>query len=242
MVDHLTPEQLATFDTPAEASTDPAPTGDPTPAPAPEATGEPAGGEPAAPEATTPPAPAAPVDPWATYGGEDRVKDAIAISEALATDEGVEALVREGLAAMGLDAEAALALARGEEAPDPDEILTRAQLDERLRQERESFTSQLRKQQEVEARGAVEGALTELGVADDADARAMVLTYAQKHVSGPDETDPRKLIAAVQAGHADYERAMEAAAAAYVAKKAQTAQTVPSPLRGGGAPANETAP
>jgi hypothetical protein len=237
MVDHLSDEALEAYGEPAEAA----------PVDENPVVEDPAAGDLEAVETEAPseaaPAAAAPVaeDPWEAYGGKSRVDDAVAIADALGSEEGIESLVREGLVALGLDPDAAFSLAKGEEPPDPDELLTRADFEKERAKDRQTFAEQVRAQHEVVARGAVQGALSDLGV-DDQDTERMVLTYAQNHVSGPQEMDPQKLVAAVQAGYKDYEAAMERVAQKYVQTRKQKNDTVPRPVKGGGAPANEAAP
>ena len=133
MVDHLSEEALAAYGEPAEAD----PVTDPVVeegAPAVEATEDPA-----TPTQEGAPAATAPVveDPWAQYGGQERVNDAVAIAEALSTKEGIEALVREGLVALDLDPDTAFGIQKEE--VDPDALMTRAEFEQERAKDRETF-------------------------------------------------------------------------------------------------------
>jgi hypothetical protein len=176
------------------------------------------------------------------WGGEETISDALAIANALSTREGIEALVREGLTALDLDPEAAFTLAKGEEPPDPDEVLTRAQVEEMMKQAAQPALSRIEEQQRATATQAVEDTLSSVGVADDAEARAIVISFAQNHVSDPNTTDPRVLAAAVKSGYADYEAFLRRASEKYVEDRAEKNSKAPKPLKGGGQPANETSP
>jgi hypothetical protein len=74
--------------------------------------------KPSAPEGVTPtppPAPAPTSDPLAAYGGEEAVRTAFEVQQALRTEQGVRALVANGLSALGYDPTQIAAALNGEQ-------------------------------------------------------------------------------------------------------------------------------
>lgn len=171
------------------------------------------------------------------WGGPERIQDALQIAEALGTREGVEALVREGLGFLELDPDKAFALARGEELPDPDEVLTRAELEAALAKQNEAIAQQEYARAEAIARSAVDAKLTELSVSEPSE-QAIVLQFAQQFVSG-DEMDPVKLQRAIEQGKAAYDEFIVSKAEQALAARQAKNETVPQPIKGGGTTAGE---
>ena len=175
------------------------------------------------------------------WGGEERISDALAIADALGHDDGIKALVREGLVALGLDPDAAFSLARGEEQLDPDDVLTRAEVQDMLSRQTQTANERSYQQQVDVASRAVDEALASVGANEDEDMRAMVLTFAQRHVSDPDTVDSHELQEAIKMGYYDYTRVLERAGVDHVEKRHAANSGVPRPLKGGGAPAETPA-
>jgi len=169
------------------------------------------------------------------WGGEDRISDALAIAEALTTKEGVEALVREGLTYMDMDPEKAFALARGEELPDPDALMTRAEFEAELGKRDQSWQEKQYAAQEAVATQAVEAKIADLGI-ENPQERSIVLTFAQQYVP-VEEMNPARLADAIEKGYADYISTLERQAETRLRARAAKNDTTPTPLRGGGQPA-----
>lgn len=206
-------------------------------APSPEALAEGSAPTTEAPEA--PPARdwAAQVEEW---GGESNISDAIEIANALREEDGVRALVEEGLKHLGYDPTVVFSPGEPAEPKDPDEFLTRAEVEQRLAEMQDLASNQALQVRVQAAAAAVDETRQALGVTSE-DEWDMVRTFAQNHTT-PDELDPSRLAEAVRKGHADYERALERAAKAYVEKKAAANSGVPQPIVGGGVAGGENAP
>jgi hypothetical protein len=126
------------------------------------------------------------------------------------------------------------------EPPDPDGIMTRAQVDEMiagLRSESQA-AEQARQQQAEEARQAqVFGAINqwyETNKVTDPAARRAIAGFGEAHIApNQDSYDPRVALAALEAGKAEYEAWRQADAQAYLAVKQQQANAQPTPPGGG---------
>lgn len=216
-------------------------------------------------------APEAPAEPAAPdygelvtgWGGQEEVESALALSQALATREGAQALIEEaGKQLYGLDpAKAALLqqLLAAPDAPvppadaalaellaDPDALLTPAQavqiadarVEAAVAKVLEKITP-IEERQAADARAAVErsvqGAIADLKVPEAAQQR--VLDLADKYITGPaDLQNPTAVKNAIQRGQADWEAEMAAQQKAYLEAKVQVAADTPTPLVSGTTP------
>lgn len=180
------------------------------------------------------------------WGGQQSVEDAIAIAQALQDEDGVKALVTEGLRHLGATPEQIDAFIKGEQAApagepeDPDRLVTAAEVEKRLaaiqQAQHEAEASRI---DSVAQRSVVE-AVDALQLADEDEAR-IVLSYAQKYAS-PEERDPQILQAAINAGHADYLKKLEEASTRYVERRQELNDGVPTPVTGSGPPGGEEVP
>lgn len=177
------------------------------------------------------------------WGGEQSIEDAIAIAQALQDEDGVRALVQEGLKHLGYDPNILDAQGNPVEPPepeDPDRLVTAAEVEARIRQIQESQAQAESQATDARAQAAVLASVESLSLTDDDEVRA-VLSFAQKYAS-PDERDPGVLEAAIKAGHADYIKTLEEASKRYVQQRADANNSVPTPVTSGGAPSGDEVP
>lgn len=168
----------------------------------------------------------------AAWGGPEAIEDAIAIAQALQDEDGVRALVEEGLKHLGIDP--AKAFGTESETPDeedPDRLLTVAEMEARLAAERNARQSETQRQRMAVAVEAVDAARRAVGVETEEE-WDLVRTFAQKYAT-PAETDPHVLTDAVNKGYADMQAALEKAAKKYVTDRATANEQVPTPVVGG---------
>lgn len=224
----ITPEVLA-GNTPDAAPETPPAAGAETPAPD---TGTPAAPEAPASEASEAPAPVDWNERVTGWGGEQAIEDALAIADALRDEEGVRALVEEGLKHLGLDPTKVFTPAEPTEEDDPDRLLTAREVEERLAAERQARANEVLQDRIRVASVAVDNTRTALGIESEEE-WDLVRTFAQRHTT-PDELDPDRLAEAVKAGYADMQRAVEAQAKRYTEQRAAANDSVPEPIVGGG--------
>lgn len=178
------------------------------------------------------------------WGGEQSIADAISIAQALQDEDGVKALVQEGLKHLGYDPNTVFNAPAGTgpeaEPEDPDRLMTAAEVEARIQSIRDEQTQAEAAANDSRAQQAVYSTIEGLELADD-DERRAVLSFAQKYAS-PEERNPEVLVAAIAAGHADYVKTLEAAATRYVTKRQEANAEVPTPLNSGGSPGGEEAP
>lgn len=231
--------------TPPVEPSSPAPEGSETPAPE---------GTPAAPSAeVTPPAEGAPTPEVtetpvdyaarvAEWGGMDAIDDAIAIASALKDEAGVRALVEEGLRHLGKDP--ATVFGTADTTPvveeDPDEVITRADLQAALEADRAARAAETDAGRLQAAAQAVDDARTALDITEEEE-WDLVRTFAQKYAT-PDERDPAVLKDAVNKGYADMTAAVEKAARKHVTDRKDANDKVPQPIVGGGSGDNSDPP
>lgn len=197
----------------------------------------------------------------AGWGGEEAVKNALALDQALATREGAQALIEEaGKALYGLDpaksallqqlladpAAPAAADPLAELLADPDALLTPAQAVQIADARVEAAVAKVleritpvEERQAADARAAVErsvqSACADLKVPEAAQQR--VLDLADKYITGPaDLQNPTAVKNAIQRGQADWEAEMAAQQKAYLEAKKVVADETPTPLVSGTAP------
>lgn len=192
------------------------------------------------------------------WGDPTEVERAIAIDQALRTEEGVTALLYEAGKALGISEDSIKALFGGteeaapaEEAPaEPadDETLTWGEAKRLMEEQMERLLTEKvekpRQEQEQQravaaASDAVKSTLAELGVKDDAEVRS-VLAQAQAFV-GEDELDPDKLKAAVRKGFEEHKSIVQKRSRDYIEGKKTVKETVPSSIKGT-APGGEALP
>lgn len=181
------------------------------------------------------------------WGGIDAVSDAVAIREALQTEEGVTQLFFESARSLGygtreiqgfIDGTAPVPKELGGDAPDkddldPDRVLTAAEVQQMIAEQAVKPLQEQQAQQVAAAQQvAVSGALDALKV-EDPDERIAILNLGQKYLKEGDE-DPEALAAAVRRGHADFITMVERQAKAYLATKQGQRDGTPTPVTGGG--------
>lgn len=243
-------------------------------APVPEAPEAPQPGTPEAgtPDPENPEAPPAeepePVD-WAKrvtdeWGGEDRVKQAIALEQALQTPDGVKALFEEAARYLGVGNDK-IADILGVPAPEPEggdpvvdllvekldlDATSAAELAKALRGTAEEAVAPLqqeRKQEREQARASnVDAAITAVlpeELHEDENVRKLVCGFADRYIT--DEAlldDPAAVKDALRRGHADMQAAQEKAQKAYLEGKKKVKDETPTPLSSGSTPGGEEIP
>lgn len=187
---------------------------------------------PEAPPAETTPEPA-PDYSWVDeYGGKDAIADAVEIANALRDDEGVRALVEEGLKHLGLDPTKVFQPEAPAEEEDPDRLMTAAEVKAELAALQQQQARQAQQVQMQVAAAAVDEARQALGIESEEE-WDLVRSFAQRHTT-PTELDPVALVEAVKRGKADADAAIQAAAKKYVEDRANANNGVPQPVKGGG--------
>jgi|SRR5579871_854255 len=131
------------------------------------------------------------------------------------------------------------------EEPDPDELLSRAEVNRMLEEIRnEQKTAQEQAQErEFQARQqetfrTIDAWFEANGITDQ-DERRSIANFGERHLQpGQDGYDPRVVTQLLEAGRADHEAYVDRAAKAYLERKARAAGNQPTPV--GGAPASTT--
>lgn len=185
----------------------------------------------------------------AEWGGEESVADAIALQNALRTREGVEALARQALNALGVgddkfaelfgasdDSSTTIEPSIEDLLADPDRVLTAAEvaklLDAREDKRRAELTAQ---QMAVEVVRHTDATLESLGVTDEAD-KTVLIALADK-IIGDGPMDGPSIKNAITKAHAQFTERVKANAAAIVAAKHKAQTGLPTPLPASGASA-----
>lgn len=187
----------------------------------------------------------------AGWGGEQFVTEAVALSEALGTPEGVRALFEEAGKAIGVGSDKLdELLGRGatEAQPqpyadilgdDPDRPLTAAEVVKLMEQVAKDQVTpvqeQLAKASEqarVErVQGYVTQAMDKIGVTDAKQAE-MVLKLADNYITEDDLDDPDKVRSAIQSGFSDWKQVVAQAHEKYVSEKREQAEKQPKRVTG----------
>lgn len=188
--------------------------------------------------------PAEAEDPFAAYGGKEEIEAAIRMRQAANTEDGVIQLFLEAGRSLGLglkDMEALFTSMQGEpeEEPDPDEPLTIGQWQEFQRKQQEAEAARQAQQVQAAATAAVRSTVESLGLDPTDPSTKIILQIADTHVNG--DFSPENVAKAIRQGHADYQAQVQKDAEAYLQKKREQAQQVPSAPTGSSAPA-ETPP
>jgi hypothetical protein len=190
-----------------------------------------------------------PVVDWAArvneWGGEDTVAQAIALQQALATRDGVQALFQEAGRALGLGDAAIAALfedaTAAEPEPsvedilaDPDRILTAGEIQRILDARTEQQQAQTREQQQAQAvLSSIEDAFETLKIADEED-RLAVLAIADTYVPQAQKSDPAAISSAIRRAHEHFQAKVAQQAEAIVRGRAETNEQLPNLLPTGG--------
>ena len=198
-------------------------------------------------EVVATPTPEAPVvetapDPYAEYGGRDRVADAVAIASGFQTESGIKAIATSTLRSLGYTSEEVQSFFDREAAqvadPDPasqladDDVITVADAKRMIAEGLKSAVTPLQQQAEARqaenAQQAVSTTLSTLGVESEAQQR-LVLLAAQAYLD-PADWEPSHIRAAIERGHADAVAMIQADHERYVASKGAAAAAQPTPL------------
>lgn len=188
----------------------------------------------------------------AEWGGEDEIKGALALQDALRTREGVATLFQEAANALGIGEKAA-ALFGGDggtddEKPesiedilsDPDRVLTAGEVARLLEHQQSQQTQQQQAQQQAASVvSSIDSVFSELGVAE-ADRNVIFAIADQIH--GKAAVTPESAASAVRRAHAQFNAQVEAAAKKIVQDKAAVHKDIPKPLPAGGSSGGESLP
>lgn len=189
-----------------------------------------------------------PEDPYATYGGKDTIDKAVAIHQALQTEDGVWNLFFQAGRSLGLGVREIEALfaqqqgggePEGSPEPDDDDVMTYGQFKAMLNEQVLAPWQQTQQATaEAAARSAIDTTCLELGV-KDTQVRDAVLRLGDKYLS--DDISPQKVQAAVRRGFADYQTLLKGERQKAVTQKREAGATVPKSPAGAvaGAPAQD---
>lgn len=203
----------------------------------------------------TPETPAAEAPDWearvTAWGGADAIDDAVALQQALQTQEGVRALFEAAGRSLGFgDDKIAGWFADGETPPaekadpwadivgdDPDRPLTAADVAkmlDRVVSERVEGPLQERQAAEYQAtvRQNVRAGLDHIGITDQKVAQ-IVCNLADQYVTDADLTDPTRVREALNRAYTDWQGLAKQAQDKYVAEKKEQAAAQPKKLAGG---------
>lgn len=192
-------------------------------------------------EVETPEAPAEPADPFADFGGRENIEAAHRLYEATRTTDGQIEVLIQAAQALGVPLSKVQALfdaaeaAEQAEEPDPDEPVTRGDLQAQLRQLQEAEAARRHEAAVSVARKAVADVLKDLNIEPGTPQAKVILTLGDQYVS-KDSLDPDEIRNAVRRGHADWQAQLEVDRKAYLAGKREKAATVPSSPSGNAAP------
>lgn len=214
------------------------------------------GGEEAPPTGEAPPSTTTEEAPdWGTriteWGGEERIGDALAIYESLATDEGITSLFIEAGRSLGLGDEAIRGLfgQGAEPAPGPDDddldtVLTKREALELLEQKVLEPQAEAARREAEEAhaehvRSTIHSTLDALEVVDDDDIRMSVLQISNRFL--PTDRDPTDadIEKAIKQGVETFQAKIGEEAAKRLAEKREVRDAQPKVVTGGGGGAGE---
>ena len=185
-------------------------------------------------------------DPFSEFGGRETVQAAYQLHQQTQNEEGVIDLFIQTAKALGLgdrEIEALFADQQQQkqtttEEDDPDRLVTARELREWMTQQQQTAQQQVEQQAVAHAQATVNATLKALGVNPESDDKAereraeAILRFGDPYLTKGDY-DPSHVEAAVRKGWDAYERAVEAGARAYVARKKAARDSTPKAPAGG---------